>query len=70
MITLEPHLARTNKDGKRITIRGWRARRNGHLLTSVAGSHLLTWTSEERARRYLARVWPGEDVVVGAEAVE
>lgn len=62
MIRLEP----IPLDPKRgfTTTRGFRARRNGLLLRVPSGAGVRMWATEERARKALAKAFPGEPVEV------
>lgn len=61
-IYLERTERRCTRTRKRLAD-GVRARRNGLIIATPAGSHARVWSNEERARAVLAREFPGEQVV-------
>lgn len=62
MILLEPYTY-FDKETRR-TRNGFRAIRNGNVLTQGTTNKVRTFTSEAIARRFLGRDWPGEAIEV------
>ncbi len=64
------HQRKRSRETRHYDAMGYRARRNGVILATTS-SHERQWISIERAKRALARDWPGEEILVAeSEAAE